>query len=71
VVLTSHWSFPTLANTSFKTGMHLSVVGSFEAVSETMSTAAFSLEPLLLIVARVGDWDGVGGAVLRRRSWQL
>ena len=43
VAATSHWSFPMVLNTSVKIGIHLSVAGSFDAVSDRTRMAAFNL----------------------------
>jgi hypothetical protein len=51
VSVTSHWLSPTVPKTSVKIGMHLSVEGSLNAVSETMRIAALSLVlPSLMVV---------------------
>jgi hypothetical protein len=44
VSLTSHWSFPRSPKTFLRIGMHLSVDGSSEAVSDTIKIAAFNFE---------------------------
>lgn len=50
VSATSHWSLPELLKTSFRIGMHLSVDGSCDAVSDTIKIAAFSFEFVVLIL---------------------